>query len=60
MKDISSTQYSQVISLLQDGYSCRKIATKTGLGKSTVHEISQKFYLDKENHKGGRPSKLSI
>ena len=59
MKAISSTQYSQVISLLQNKYSCRYIAAKTGLGKSTVHEISKALNVDKENQVGGYPHKLS-
>jgi transposase len=59
MKAIPSTQFSQVILLLQDGYSCRQIGIKTGLGKSTVHEISKSYQIDKENHVGGCPHKLS-
>ena len=59
MKAISPAQSSQVISLLQDGYSCHQIEQRTGLGKSTVQRISKEFNVDKENHKGGHPSKLS-
>ncbi|KAF8802286.1 hypothetical protein BYT27DRAFT_7112894 [Phlegmacium glaucopus] len=59
MKSISSSQHSSVISLLQEGYSLCQIESKTGLGKSTVGRIKREVDSDKENNKGGRPSKLS-
>ncbi|KAF5363356.1 hypothetical protein D9756_000879 [Leucocoprinus leucothites] len=59
MKAISSTQYSQVTSLLKDGHSLCQIEHKTGLGKSTVGRIKKEVDGDKENNKGGCPSKLS-
>jgi transposase len=59
MKPISSAQHSLVASLLQEGYSLRQIQSKTRLGKSTVGRIKKKIEGDKENNKGGRPSKLS-
>src|SRR5690348_16322766 len=59
MRPISATQHSSVISLLNEGYSHRQIIAKTGLGKGTVGRISKEVEKDKENHPGGRPSKLS-
>ena len=59
MKSISVARQQNVISLLLSGHSICKVASITGLGKSTVGEISQKFEMDKENHPGGHPSKLS-
>ena len=59
MKPTFSTQHSTVISLLKEGYSVCKIESKTGLGRSTVGRIKKKTDLNKENSKGGCPSKLS-
>ena len=59
MKPTSATQRSTVISLLKEGYSLRQIESKTGLGRSTISRIKKETDLDKENSKGGRPSKLS-
>jgi len=56
MKPTSATQHSSVISLLQDGYSVCQIASKTGLGRSTIGCIKQEVGTDKENLKGGCPS----
>lgn len=59
MRPISSTQHSSVISLLQEGYSLRQIQSKTTLGKSTIGRIKKELDMDKENHRGGQPAKLS-
>ena len=59
MKPTSATQHSTVISLPKGGYSVHQIESKTGLGRSTVGRIKKKTDLDKENSKGGCPSKLS-
>lgn len=59
MKPTSFAQHSTVISLLKEGYSLCQIQSKTGLGRSTVGRIKKEADLDKENCKGGRPSKLS-
>ena len=59
MKPTASSQRSNVISLLQEGYSLRQIESKTGLGKSTIGRIKKEVDGDKENSKGGCPSKLS-
>src|SRR5277367_5924502 len=60
MKPISSVQHSTVISLLQEGYSLCQIQFKTDIGKSTIGRINREMDWDKENDKGGHPSKLSI
>jgi transposase len=59
MQPISSTQRSSVISLLHEGYSVRQIQSKTDVGKTTIGRIKKEIDVDKENSKGGRPSKLS-
>lgn len=59
MRSTPSTQRSTIISLLHEGYSLRQIQFKTGIGKSTIGRIKKEVDTDKENSKGGRPSKLS-
>ena len=59
MKPTSPAQCSTVIALLKEGYSLCQIQSKTGLGKSTISRINKEADLDKENSKGGCPSKLS-
>src|SRR5882757_3396012 len=59
MKPASSTKHSAVTSLLQEGYYLCQIQSKTGLGKSTIGRIKKEMDGDKENSKGGCPSKLS-
>ena len=51
--------YASVVSLLNEGYSHRQIQSRTCLGKGTVGRISKEVGGNKENHPGGRPSKLS-
>ena len=60
MKPTSSTKCSAVISLLQQGYSLHQIESKTGLGKSIIGRINKEMDWDKENSKGGCPSKLPL
>jgi transposase len=59
MKSVSAAKRSSVVSLLNEGYSHRQVQARTGLGKGTIGRISQEAVGDKENHPGGRPSKLS-
>src|SRR5271155_1050488 len=59
MRPISAAQHSSVVSLLNEGYSQCQIQARTGLGKGTVGRISKEVEGNKENHSGGRPSKLS-
>ena len=44
---------------LKEGYPLHQIESKTGLGRSTIGRIEKETDSDKENSKGGRPSKLS-
>jgi len=60
MRPIPPAQRATVISLLHEDYSVRQIQSQTGIGKSTIGRIKQEAKLDKENNKGGRPSKLSL
>ena len=59
MKATSTANRASVISLLDQGYSVRDIEKRTGLGKSTVGRIKKEMDADKENNRGGCPSKLS-
>ena len=59
MKPTSSAKCFIVTSLLQEGYSLHQIKSKTGLGKSTIGRIKKEVDGDKENSKGGCPSKLT-
>src|SRR5882762_11557283 len=59
MRSISAEKHSSVVSLLNEGYSQHQIHTRTGLGKGTIGRISKEVEGNKENHPGGRPSKLS-
>ena len=51
--------HCNIISLASLDLSCQNIASKTGIGKSTVARVLQEVQPDKENHHGGHPSKLS-
>ena len=59
MKPTSSSKYSQVISLLNQGYSICQIESMTNLGRSTIGRIRKTVDADKENNQEGYPSKLS-
>ncbi|KAG6805453.1 hypothetical protein H0H92_015315, partial [Tricholoma furcatifolium] len=59
MKATSPAQCPTVASLLAEGYSLCQIEAKTGLGKSTIGRIAREVEVDKENHPGGRPAKLT-
>ena len=59
MKKTSSQKILDVTDFLQQGYSCRAIESITGLSKATVSIINKTIDGNKENKKGGRPSKLS-
>ena len=59
MKSISTKKQSSIVSLLNKGYSHCQIQAMMGLGKGTIGRISREMEGDKENHPGGRPSKLS-
>jgi hypothetical protein len=59
MRSIPSNQHSSIISILNKGYSLCQIQSRTGLGKSTIGRIKKEVNQNKENSKGGHPSKLS-
>ena len=48
-----------ITNLLQQGYYCRHIQSITGISKTTISMVNKSYEGDKENNKGGRPSKLS-
>lgn len=50
---------NNVINLLQNNYSCRKIAEKLNLSKSTVNDIKKRQNVACNNNQGGRPRLLS-
>ena len=58
MQPITPQQHAHIISLLPN-YTHHKIASKTGLSRSTVDRVAKEVELDKENSKGGCPAKLS-
>jgi transposase len=59
MKPISTSQRQNIISLSSLGISTRKIASQTGLGKSTVAQVLQEIQPERPRLHGGHPSKLS-
>lgn len=59
MKSISISQRQNIISLASLDLSTRKIASQTGLGKSTVSQVLQEIQPERPRLHGGRPSKLS-
>ena len=58
MHPIPFTQCFAIISLLHKYYSVHEIQSKTGIGKSTIGRIKKQVDINKENNKGGQPSKL--
>lgn len=59
MKPISADDKNNILTLLSQGFSSRKIAHKTGISKSRTALLAQEVGSNKENHPGGRPKKLS-
>src|SRR5882757_4705294 len=59
MKSISSAQKDNILVLCSSGQSICQIASKTGLGKSTIARVIKKHISNKENVKMGHPSKLT-
>ena len=59
MKKTSSRKMQDITNLLQQGYSCRQIRSITGVSKTAISRVNKTYEGDKENSKGGRPSKLS-
>jgi transposase len=59
MHPLSSSQKENILSLASNQYSVRAIASKLGVGKSTVSEILQNILPNRSKPSSGRPSKLS-
>ena len=60
MKSILTSQSNNILVLSTSGLSIRQIASKTGLGKSTIARVINQNTPNKENIKMGRPSKLTL
>jgi len=59
MKKISQQRRIDAISLLKKGFSVRKIATRLGIGSSTVVRIRKEANLSYSSTKNGRPRLLN-
>ena len=59
MHPISSAQKENILSLASNGHSTRSIASKTGMGKSTIAQYLQTLLPNHSIPSAGRPSKLS-
>jgi transposase len=59
MHPISSADKENILSLAANGHSCRSIAARLGLGKSTVNRTLQNLGTNHPLPAAGRPSKLS-
>ena len=59
MKSIPTSVGANILVLSESGLPARQIASKTGLGKSTVARVIKEILPEKENVKLGCPSKLS-
>jgi hypothetical protein len=59
MKPLSAADKSNILFLLSQGLSYRKVAKKTGFGKSTIASLAQEVDSNKENNPSGRPKKLT-
>jgi transposase len=59
MKSIPTPIRANILVLFESGLFARQIASKTGLGESTVARVINETLPEKENVKLGHPSKLS-
>jgi transposase len=59
MKQLSPDVRLSIISMLEAGYSCQKIALKLDVGHSTVSELHSQIATSIKKNVGGRPSKLT-
>jgi transposase len=59
MRSTSSAKKENILALALNGLSVHSIASKTGVGKSTVSEILQNIHPNRSTPSAGRPSKLS-
>src|SRR5260370_36500632 len=59
MKSLSQQTQNDILSLLEQGKSCRQIAEKIGVHHSTVSKFHSKLNFTLPKGKGGHPSKLT-
>ena len=59
MKDTSTAQINQVVSLLNSGHTGYQISIQTGLSTATISRIHSKHCSNLPKSSGGHPSKLS-
>ncbi len=59
MKKTSEQKVADILALLQQGLSIRKIAKRVSVSKTLVFNIRQDHSIDTMTSKGGRPPKLS-
>lgn len=59
MHPLSTDTYNNILSLLEKGYSIRKIADQHGVSKSKIQKIRAKHFPNLVGSLGGRPTKLS-
>ena len=60
MKRISDAKRNEIIAEYQKGTSCRTIAKRFTIGKSTISDICSGVELDVAPNLGGRPRKLTL
>jgi transposase len=59
MHPLSPEQKSNIIFMLESGQSVRHIASKLGVGKSTIGEVQSQIKSSLKDNLGGCPSKLT-
>jgi transposase len=59
MRSLSTDTRDNILSLLQQGYSVRKVADQCHVSKSVVHKFRAKYLSNLTSSPGGRPAKLS-
>ncbi|KAG1205781.1 hypothetical protein G6F69_009262 [Rhizopus microsporus] len=59
MRRISNSVRNNIISMLSNNVSSRKIAKCTGVSRTYVDNLRKEVFPEKEVSKGGRPAKLS-
>jgi len=59
MKPISEETRNNILSLLDNGLSSRKITAQLGVSRATIDRIREKSRTDIQKSRGGRPTKLS-
>ena len=59
MRPLSNTKRKETLNLLSAGLSAWDVAFQLGIGKSTVGKLLKELDCNKENRRGGRPSKLT-